>query len=147
MTDPGEYNLERFVKAQEPVLATVRRELGAGQKQSHWMWFIFPQLKDLGKSSMAKHYGIATIEEAQAYLAHGLLGPRLINMTELVTAHRDKTLHGIFGSPDDWKFCSSMTLFSVASSGTEIFDDALYRFCEGRRDERTLSILNLKTDD
>lgn len=146
MTDLGEYNLERFVKAQEPVLSTVRRELKAGQKQSHWMWFIFPQLRELGKSSMARHYGISTIDEARAYLAHGLLGPRLINMTQLVTAHRGKTLHGIFGSPDDLKFCSSMTLFSVASNGIEIFDDALYRYCEGRRDERTLSILNLKSE-
>ncbi|MGN7773825.1 DUF1810 domain-containing protein [Phyllobacterium sp. 22552] len=140
--DISNYNLGRFVKAQEPVLSKARRELKAGLKQSHWMWFIFPQLEALGKSPMAKHYGISTIDEARAYLAHGLLGPRLVEMTELAIAHRGKTLRAIFGSPDDLKFCSSMTLFSAASNGAEIFDDALYCFCQGQRHGKTLDILN-----
>src|SRR2546422_10623815 len=109
MDDP--HDLQRFVDAQHPVYARVRQELARGAKASHWMWFVFPQLKGLGRSALAQHYGIASREEALAYWRHPLLGPRLKECTELVIAVDGKTALQILGSPDDLKFCSSMTLF------------------------------------
>ena len=106
------------------------------------MWFVFPQLRGLGHSAMAKRYGIGSLDEARAYLAHPLLGPRLIECTRAVLAIEGRSLHAIFGSPDDMKFCSSMTLFSLAPEEDEIvFRQALDRFCDGRADERTLALL------
>src|SRR3954470_2345249 len=107
------FDRERFVTAQAPVFATALAELQAGQKRSHWMWFVFPQLRGLGRSAMARHYGVGSLAEARAYLAHPLLGPRLIECTCAVLAIEGRPLHAIFGSPDDVKFCSSMTLFSL----------------------------------
>jgi len=106
------FNLERFVTAQEPVFETVLAELRAARKRSHWMWFIFPQLAALGRSSTAKFYGIASMDEARAYLAHPGLGPRLETCTGIVVKAGAPSLHAIFGSPDDLKFRSCMTLFS-----------------------------------
>jgi uncharacterized protein (DUF1810 family) len=106
------FDLGRFLTAQAPVFASAVDELNAGRKRSHWMWFIFPQLRGLGSSSIAQFYGIGSLAEARAYLAHPVLGPRPVLCTETVLAVRDKSLHEIFGSPDDMKFRSSMTLFA-----------------------------------
>jgi uncharacterized protein (DUF1810 family) len=137
MSDP--FNLERFVAAQAPVYANVMAELAQGRKRSHWMWFIFPQIAGLGFSAMAQHYAIASRSEAIAYLKHELLGVRLIECT-LVLAGDGKSATEIFGSPDDLKFCSSMTLFKQAS-GNPVFESALRKFCAGQEDARTLEIL------
>src|SRR5882724_3520289 len=109
------FDLERFVKAQAPVFGAALDELKAGHKRTHWMWFVFPQLRGLGHSTMAEIYGIASLDEARAYLAHPVLGPRLRQCTEAVLAVADRSLHAIFGSPDDAKFRSSMTLFAEAA--------------------------------
>jgi uncharacterized protein (DUF1810 family) len=141
MTQAIEFNLERFVQAQKPVFEQVLAELKSGQKRSHWMWFVFPQLKDLGRSSTAQFYGIASLEEARAYLVHRLLGKRLVICTETLLTHTDTSLNRILGSPDDLKFCSSMTLFSLASSDPSVFKHALNQFCDGRMDKRSLALL------
>jgi uncharacterized protein (DUF1810 family) len=139
VNDP--FNLERFVTAQASIFDTALGELKAGRKRSHWMWFVFPQLRGLGSSSNATLYGISSLAEARAYLAHRLLGPRLVLCTETVLAVGERSLHTIFGSPDDIKFCSSMTLFALASQGENAFGQALDRYCDGRMDERTLARL------
>lgn len=134
-------DLERFVTAQEPVLARVLAELAAGRKQSHWMWFIFPQMRGLGHSHMAEIYGLSSLDEARAYLAHPLLGPRLRQCVQL-SLDAQGALHEIFGSPDDMKFCSSMSLFALAADPQpSIFRDALGRFCAGKLDARTVDLL------
>ncbi|MEC5322826.1 DUF1810 domain-containing protein [Aurantimonas sp. A3-2-R12] len=139
-TDP--FDLARFVRAQAPVFDTVVDELSAGQKRSHWMWFIFPQLRGLGRSSLAEFYGIGSLDEARAYLADPVLGPRLVLCTQTVLGVRDRTLRAIFGSPDDMKFRSSMTLFAQAVEAEESpFALALQRYCDGRMDEKTLARL------
>jgi len=132
MTDP--FDLQRFLDAQ--VVAELRR----GQKQSHWMWFVFPQLAGLGHSAMAQRFAIASREEAVAYLGHGVLGLRLKECTALITAVEGRTVHEILGSPDDLKFQSSMTLFSAVSSDPE-FSAAIAKFYGGRPDQRTLDLL------
>ena len=138
MTDP--FDLERFLKAQEPVFRAVLGELGQGRKQSHWMWFVFPQVAGLGFSAMSQRYAIGSRAEAKAYLAHPVLGPRLIECIRLVLAVQGQTINAILGAPDDAKFCSSMTLFG-AVSGDAVFDEALARYFAGERDHRTLEIL------
>jgi uncharacterized protein (DUF1810 family) len=135
------HELERFVSAQEPVWPQVAAELGAGRKTSHWMWFVFPQLRELGRSNMARRYGIGSLAEAQAYLAHPLLGSRLRHGTQLVLANKDKSIHDIFGSPDDMKFRSCMTLFGVASDHEALFKQALDAFFGGVADQKTLDLL------
>src|SRR5713226_5518969 len=115
MTSADRSNLERFVTAQAPVFETVLAELRAGRKRTHWMWFVFPQLSGLGRSSTARFYGIGSIDEARAYLAHPVLGPRLDLCARIVLASESPCLHAIFGSPDDLKFRSCMTLFSLAA--------------------------------
>jgi uncharacterized protein (DUF1810 family) len=136
------YDLERFVTAQAPVIDTVLDELKNGQKQTHWMWFIFPQLQELGYSSMAKFYGIGSLEEARAYLAHPVLGQRLKLCVETVLQIEGRSLHAIFGSPDDMKFNSCMTLFATAAGDEDhIFLQAIERYCDGNMDERTLALL------
>jgi uncharacterized protein (DUF1810 family) len=135
------FGLKRFVKAQEPIFERVRNELRSGQKQSHWMWFVFPQLRGLGASPTSAYYGIGSIDEARAYLAHPVLGPRLREVTQLVLAVQDRTLTDIFGSPDDIKFRSSMTLFARASPpGESLFETALDTRCNGA-DDRTDALL------
>src|SRR3954462_12945853 len=141
MPDADRYNLDRFVTAQAPVFTAALDELEAGRKRSHWIWFIFPQLRGLGHSSTAQFYGISSLEEARAYLAHPVLGPRLRRCTETVLAVEGRSLHAIFGSPDDLKFCSSMTLFALAAGEDEsVFRQALDHSYEGRMDERTVTL-------
>ncbi len=141
MPDADPFDLNRFVTAQAPVFTTALEELKAGRKRSHWMWFIFPQLRGLGRSPTAEFYGLSSLDEARAYLAHPLLGPRLILCTETVLAVEGQSLHAIFGSPDDMKFCSSMTLFSLAAEkGEGVFRRALDRYCESRLDDRTVAL-------
>jgi uncharacterized protein (DUF1810 family) len=142
MTQADISDLERFVAAQEPLFDTALAELQAGQKRSHWMWFIFPQMRGLGSSPMAEHYGIGSLAEAKAYLAHPLLGPRLELCTSAVLPLDRRSLNAIFGSPDDKKFCSSMTLFALAQDdGKSLFHQALARYCDGQMDRRTVALL------
>lgn len=136
-----DFDPDRFVRAQEPVIAQVRAELKAGRKTTHWMWFVFPQLAGLGSSQRAQFYGIVSLEEARAYLAHPMLGPRLVECTGLVNMVEGRTAHEIFGSPDDLKFGSSMTLFALADPDAPAFGKALEKYFEGRRDPRTLELL------
>jgi uncharacterized protein (DUF1810 family) len=135
------FDLERFVVAQAPVYERVRTELASGAKASHWMWFIFPQLRGLGRSAMAEHFGLAGRAEAEAYLAHPVLGARLRECTRLVLDVRDKTVHEIFGSPDDLKFQSSMTLFATVAPEEPLFRQALDRYFNSRPDTLTEQML------
>ncbi|HWX60006.1 DUF1810 domain-containing protein [Bradyrhizobium sp.] len=137
---PDPFDLQRFVDAQDGVYRRVVAELSAGRKQSHWMWFIFPQIAGLGFSAMAQRYAMSSTEEAAAYLAHGILGPRLVECTGLVLGVKDKTICAILGSPDDLKFRSSMTLFSAVSDDP-IFDAAIAKYYAGAKDQATLDIL------
>ena len=138
MEDP--FDLARFLSAQAGVFPQVLAELGAGQKRSHWIWFIFPQMKGLGFSSHSHFYGIGSLGEAEAYWRHPVLGPRLEQCTRLVNQVQKKPIYQILGSPDDLKFRSSMTLFDAVSPGG-IFAGALDKYFNGERDDRTLSIL------
>jgi uncharacterized protein (DUF1810 family) len=138
MTDT--FDLKRFVDAQAPVYQRVTAELRQGQKQSHWMWFIFPQLAGLGHSAMAQRFAIGSRDEALAYLAHGILGPRLRDCTALVNAVENRTTRAILGSPDDLKFRSSMTLFGAVSSDPA-FAEAIAKFFGGAPDRATLDLL------
>jgi uncharacterized protein (DUF1810 family) len=141
VSDP--HNLARFIVAQEPVFAQVCAELAAGRKQSHWMWFIFPQLHGLGSSPMAERYAIGSLAEARAYLAHPLLGERLRTCTQLVNRVEGRTVQAIFGYPDYLKFRSSMTLFAYAAAGaSEPFDEALAKYFAGEHDPLTRELLN-----
>lgn len=140
-SDP--YDLERFVRAQARVFEQVCAELRGGEKRSHWMWFIFPQVQGLGRSEMARRFAIASLEEGRAYLAHPLLGPRLVECTRLVNAVEGRTLDQIFHQPDSMKFRSSMTLFAHAEPGGGIFREALVKYCDGAFDPRTLQQLGL----
>jgi uncharacterized protein (DUF1810 family) len=135
------FNLERFVEAQAPVYARVLDELRAGRKQTHWIWFIFPQIAGLGHSAMAQRYAIASRQEAVAYLAHPVLSARLRECTELVDAVEGRSVHDIFGHPDDMKFHSSITLFAEASGGAAPFTAALEKYFGGTRDDATLTRL------
>ena len=142
MVHADPYELDRFVLAQAPVYDVALAELIGGRKLTHWMWFVFPQLQGLGRSSMAQQYGISSLDEARAYLAHPVLGPRLRECVTVVLDSGETSLHTIFGSPDDMKFCSSMTLFAAAAEGHDApFDTALQRFCDSAKDERTVAML------
>lgn len=134
---PDPFDLARFVLAQDPVIAAVRAELRAGRKQTHWMWFVFPQLSGLGHSAMARRYAIGSLAEAAAYAAHPVLGPRLVECAGLVNRVEGRSVGQIFGSPDDLKFHSSMTLFAAATSGTDVFRTALDRYFGGAPDRQT----------
>ncbi|SEB94891.1 DUF1810 domain-containing protein [Terriglobus roseus] len=137
------YQLQRFLDAQRAVFETVLAELAAGEKRSHWMWFIFPQMAGLGFSSMAQRYAISGLEEARAYLMHRVLGPRLRESTALVNATQGRSLSQIFGSPDDMKFHSSVTLFARATDEPENdFKAALEKYFKGREDAATVSRLS-----
>jgi uncharacterized protein (DUF1810 family) len=139
MVDP--YNLQRFVAAQQDVYEQVCSELRRGRKTSHWMWFIFPQIRGLGSSETARHFAISSREEARAYLEHRLLGPRLNECTGLVTLIEDKSVQEIFGYPDDLKFKSSMTLFAHAAADNTIFLEALKKYFDGEFDPLTMDRL------
>lgn len=134
-------SLGRFVVAQEPVYAQALSELRRGRKESHWMWFIFPQLEGLGRSPTARFYGIDGRNEATAYLRHPLLGPRLLECTEALLAHPERSAEQIFGSVDAMKFRSSMTLFEAVAEEPRTFGAALDLFYEGVRDQQTLRLL------
>ena len=136
----GSDDLERFVEAQAPVYATALRELREGRKRTHWMWFIFPQLRGLGASATSWRYGIESRAEAAAYLAHGLLGPRLSECTEAVNAHRGLSAEAIFGPVDALKLRSSMTLFDLAGGGPH-FRRCLDAYFGGASDRRTVELL------
>jgi len=141
MTDDC-FDLERFVKAQGPVIDVALEELRAARKRTHWMWYIFPQLRELGRSATARFYGIGSLDEARAYAAHPLLGPRLVLCTRAVPVSTALSLHDIFGSPDDMKFRSCMTLFEAAAVRPDpVFGQALERWCAGERDARTLQLI------
>jgi uncharacterized protein (DUF1810 family) len=142
MRDHDPFRLERFVSAQSGVYARVLVELRAGEKRTHWMWFVFPQIAGLGSSATAQMYAISGRAEAAAYLAHPLLGPRLREATALVNAApAGRSLDRIFGYPDDLKFRSSMTLFAAVAPEERVFRDALERYGEGRGDQATLRLL------
>jgi uncharacterized protein (DUF1810 family) len=137
-TDP--FDLARFVTAQAPVIEAVRGELRRGRKTNHWMWFIFPQIAGLGSSYMSRRFAISSLDEARAYVAHPLLGPRLAECAELVLAVKDRSVHDIFASPDDMTFHSSMTLFAEASR-RDVFRQALEKYFDGDPDPETLDRL------
>jgi uncharacterized protein (DUF1810 family) len=134
------FDLRRFVDAQAPVYAQVVEELSHGCKRSHWMWFVFPQLAGLGSSAMAQRFAIGSRGEAVAYLAHDVLGRRLLECTRRVTAASEKTINDILGSPDNMKFRSSMTLFDAVSK-QEIFAEAIAMFYPAGKDPATIDIL------
>ena len=136
------YHLERFISAQGENINTILQELKNGSKVSHWMWYVFPQIKGLGRSSAAEFYAIQNLDEAAAYLHHPLLGQRLLECTRTVNAHRDLSSEAIFGHPDYLKFRSCMTLFAQVAEGNNPFAEALTIFFDGEPDERTLSILD-----
>jgi len=139
MSDP--YDLQRFVDAQESVIDEVRAELCAGRKLTHWMWFVFPQIAGLGHSAMAQHYAISSPDEARAYLAHPVLGARLVELTRIVDGLQGRSVGEIFGYPDDMKFHSSMTLFAHIADTPDVFLDALRHYFAGRPDDATLARL------
>lgn len=139
MNDPCD--LQRFVAAQAPVYPGVVSELAAGRKQSHWMWFIFPQIAGLGHSAMAQTYAVGSRGEAVAYLDHPLLGPRLRECTRLVNAVQGRSAHAILGFPDDMKFRSSMTLFAKVTRDNADFVAAIARYFDGAFDEATIAKL------
>ncbi len=138
-SDP--FDLQRFVSAQAGAYDNALAELRAGRKRSHWMWFVFPQARGLGQSSTAQHYGVASLDEARAYLDHPILGPRLLACTQAATRSDAPSLNALFGSPDDLKFVSSMTLFRLAAADPEPFQRALDRWNQGGTDERTLALM------
>ena len=139
MTDA--FHFTRFVDAQEPVFPEVLKELRAGRKTSHWMWFIFPQIEGLGHSSTARYFAIRSLDEAKAYLRHPVLGPRLRECARLVNAVEGRTASQIFGYPDDLKFRSSMTLFAQAPDDNAEFVEAIRKYFSGEFDAATVERL------
>ena len=140
---PDPYDLKRFLRAQAPVYRAVVEELREGCKRTHWMWFVFPQLRGLGASPTAQRFGISSLGEARAYLRHNVLGPRLRECTRLVNQVQGRSAAEIFGSPDDLQLCSSMTLFAAATDDNEEFVALLDKYFDGRRDRLTLDGLGV----
>ncbi|CAN5874518.1 DUF1810 domain-containing protein [soil metagenome] len=143
MTDHASNGLSRFVQAQEPVFATACAELRRARKESHWMWFVFPQLRGLGRSDTARFYGIVDREEAIAYWHHAVLRERLLHCTQLVLSIQHRTAHEVFGSPDDAKLRSCMTLFASVAPEESAFNDVLVKFFGGSEDPTTVSMLRV----
>ena len=141
MSTNDEHDLNRFVDAQRATYASALAELRDGRKRSHWMWFVFPQLAGLGRSATAERYGIASLAEAEAYLKHSVLGPRLIDCATAVLDVEGRSAHEIFGSPDDLKLRSCTTLFALVSAPESVFSRLLAKYFDGREDERTLRLL------
>jgi uncharacterized protein (DUF1810 family) len=139
MTHMTEFN--HFVRAQEPLYDQVLRELAEGRKQSHWMWFVFPQLRGLGHSAMAERFALDSLEQAERYLTYEILGPRLVECARLVLAIPDPNPQAIFGYPDWMKFRSSMTLFSRCADAPSVFAKTIDRCFAGVPDETTLRLL------
>lgn len=144
MKEEDPYDLQRFLTAQSHCYEQVCTELGEGNKHSHWMWFIFPQLKGLGQSTMSKIYSISSLQEADAYLQHPVLGSRLRHCTKLVMSIEGRSIEEILGSPDDAKFRSSMTLFLCTRQENRIFKDALQKYFAGRPDQLTIDRLQMQ---
>jgi len=140
MADP--YDLQRFVDAQQLQYPQALAELRSGRKRTHWMWFIFPQLRGLGHSAMAQRFAISGRAEAQAYMQHPLLGTRLLTCTEALLEHRNDSARQILGSPDDLKLRSCMTLFAQAATNPVPFEQALQAFFDGQADPATLGLLS-----
>ena len=144
MTD---HDLIRYLDAQDQIYVQVIEELTKGRKQTHWMWFVFPQLAGLGRSGMAQHYAIHDLDQAKRYLADSILGPRLRQVVRLLMNQKGKSAFEILGSPDDLKLRSCLTLFREAASedlDLELFTNALDQFCSGEPDSRTLELLQRK---
>jgi uncharacterized protein (DUF1810 family) len=140
---PGPFQLSRFVTAQDGVYEDALRQIREGRKTSHWMWFIFPQLEGLGRSPTAQHFAIKCLAEARAYLEHPVLGPRLRECVQALLEVQGRSAAMIFGSPDDLKLRSSLTLFARAAGPPQsVFDDALAAYFDGLPDERTLAVLD-----
>ncbi len=139
MSDP--YDLQRFIEAQQSIYDRALAELKAGQKQSHWMWFIFPQIAGLGRSDMARRYAIGSPDEAKAYVEHSLLGPRLEECAQALLEHADRSAREVLGSPDDMKLHSSMTLFAAVAPERSVFQTVLNAFFAAKPDQATLSRL------
>jgi uncharacterized protein (DUF1810 family) len=137
------YDLDRFLDAQQGKYETALAEVRAGRKRSHWMWYVFPQVAGLGFSAMSRRYAIRDADEARAYLAHPVLGVRLVECCEAALSVAGRSAHEIFGSPDDLKLCSSATLFASVSAPGSVFERVLERYFAGRRDERTVELLSL----
>jgi uncharacterized protein (DUF1810 family) len=138
------FNLERFLGAQAIVFPQVLEELRAGEKRSHWMWFIFPQMKGLGRSPQAEFFGIGSLQEAAAYAQHPILGSRLEECTRLVNGIKKRPIQRILGSPDDLKFRSSMTLFSRAAPDAKVYTEALRKYFAGQPDPLTLELIGIR---
>ena len=138
VSGPDLHDLERFVSAQRGVHEQALAEIRAGRKRSHWMWFVFPQLEGLGRSSMSQRYSIRSIEEARGYLNHPVLGPRLLECVNAVLAVEGRSAHAIFGSPDDMKLRSCSTLFAAVSPSGSAFHRLLEKYFEGVGDAETL---------
>jgi uncharacterized protein (DUF1810 family) len=134
------FDLERFVSAQGHTFQRVIAELTAGKKQSHWMWYTFPQMRGLGTSPMSDKFGIGSYDEAHAYICHPVLGPRLAQLTSLMLTHRYESLLHILGTPDNLKFHSSMTLFAAVTGHESVYAKALFTFCNGP-DSTTMTLL------
>ena len=135
------YGLDRFVAAQQPRYGTALAELRAGSKRTHWMWFVFPQVRGLGRSSTSMHYAIGSLDEAKRYLAHPVLGARLAECAEALLAVDGRSASQIFGFPDDLKLRSSMTLFAEAAGTGSVFERVLQKYYGNRKDARTLELL------
>ncbi len=135
-----------FIQAQNTIYPSVIKELIEGQKRTHWMWFIFPQIKGLGKSTMSRRFAIESLEQARAYLQHDVLGARLIECAELLLLHPEKSALDIFGSPDNLKLQSSLTLFAFAAGNKCVFEQLLYQFYAGSYDINTIKILKQLSD-
>ena len=144
MTDP---DLIRFLDAQDQIYQQVLKELAVGRKETHWMWFIFPQLAGLGRSGIAQHYAIRDLDQAKRYLADAILGPRLRQVVKLLIAKKEKSAFEILGSPDDLKLRSCLTLFREAAGNSDhaLFSKALDQFYAGEPDGATLELLKSKT--
>jgi uncharacterized protein (DUF1810 family) len=137
------HSLGRFVLAQQSDYEQALAEIKSGRKQSHWMWYIFPQLDGLGFSSTSKWYSIKSIAEAEAFLNHPVLGPRLIACTEAALGVEGRSVHQIFGSPDDLKLRSCATLFACLTPAGSVFDRLLAKYFDGERDDKTLCLLGM----
>lgn len=141
MTAPDPYNLARFVSAQEKIYDRALAEIIKGFKRSHWMWFVFPQLRGLGFSEHAEFYGISGKDEARAYLAHEVLGPRLLEISRAAINVEGRTARELFGTPDNLKLRSSATLFAQVSAEDSVFHQILQKYFEGKPDQKTLELL------
>ena len=140
--DPNDpHDLKRFLDAQQNTYGQAISELRMGKKRTHWMWFIFPQFAGLGFSGQSKLYAIKSLDEARAYLEHPILGPRLVDAAKACLEIEGRSAPDVFGWPDDMKLRSSMTLFSVASSGETVFHDVLAKFFDGKPDGRTVELI------